>query len=62
MPEVRSALIFGGQILGGDSEPRKATIVINFVNKSEAPGDAKGPADDNLGRCSPISRTSGTGS
>ena len=35
MPEVRSALIFGGQILGGDYEPRKATIVINLVNKSE---------------------------
>ncbi len=35
MPEVRSALIFGGQILGGDDEPRKATIVINFVHKSE---------------------------
>src|SRR5208337_733198 len=35
MPEVRSALIFGGQILGGAAEPRKATIVINFVHKSE---------------------------
>ena len=35
MPEVRSALIFGGQILGGGWEPRKATIVINFVHKSE---------------------------
>jgi hydrophobe/amphiphile efflux-1 (HAE1) family protein len=35
MPEVRSALTFGGQILGGDAEPRKATIVINLVNKSE---------------------------
>jgi hydrophobe/amphiphile efflux-1 (HAE1) family protein len=35
MPEVRSALIFGGQILGASSEPRKATIVINFVHKSE---------------------------
>ncbi len=35
MPEVRSALIFGGQILGGGAEPRKATIVINFVHKSE---------------------------
>jgi multidrug efflux pump subunit AcrB len=34
MPEVRSALIFGGQILGGAAEPRKATIVINFVHKS----------------------------
>ena len=35
MQEVRSALIFGGQILGGGSEPRKATLVINFVHKSE---------------------------
>ncbi|MGA9847720.1 MAG: efflux RND transporter permease subunit, partial [Roseiarcus sp.] len=35
MPEVRSALIFGGQILGGGAEPRKATLVINFVHKSE---------------------------
>ena len=34
-PEVRSALIFGGQILGGGAEPRKATLVINFVHKSE---------------------------
>ena len=36
-PEVRSALIFGGQILGGASgaEPRKATFVINLVHKSE---------------------------
>ena len=35
MPEVRSALIFGGQLLGGGAEPRKATLVINFVHKSE---------------------------
>ena len=35
MPEVRSALIFGGQILGSGAEPRKATVVINFVHKSE---------------------------
>jgi multidrug efflux pump subunit AcrB len=36
MPEVRSALIFGGKLLGGaDDEPRKATIVINFVHKSK---------------------------
>jgi hydrophobe/amphiphile efflux-1 (HAE1) family protein len=35
MPEVRSALIYGGEILGGGSEPRKATFVINFVHKSE---------------------------
>ena len=35
MPEVRSALIFGGQILGAGAEPRKATFVINFVHKSE---------------------------
>src|SRR5271166_4002049 len=35
IPEVRSALIFGGEILGGGAEPRKATLVINFVHKSE---------------------------
>ena len=36
MPEVRSALIFGGKLLGGaDDEPRKATIIINFVHKSK---------------------------
>jgi multidrug efflux pump subunit AcrB len=35
MPELRSALVFGGEILGGEAEPRKATIVINFVPKSE---------------------------
>ncbi len=35
MPEVRSVLIYGGEILGAGAEPRKATFVINFVNKSE---------------------------
>ncbi len=35
MPEVRSAIIYGGQILGGGAEPRKATLVVNFVHKSE---------------------------
>jgi multidrug efflux pump subunit AcrB len=36
MPEVRSALIFGGKVLGGtDDEPRKATVVINLVHKSK---------------------------
>jgi multidrug efflux pump subunit AcrB len=35
IPEVRSVLIYGGQILGSGAEPRKATFVINFVNKSE---------------------------
>ena len=36
MPEVRSALIFGGKLMGGaDDEPRKATLVINFVHKSK---------------------------
>ncbi len=35
MPEVRSAIVYGGQILGGGAEPRKATVVINFVHKSE---------------------------
>ncbi len=36
MPEVRSALIFGGKLLGGtDDEPRKATVIINLVHKSK---------------------------
>jgi multidrug efflux pump subunit AcrB len=35
IPEVRSALIFGGEILGSGAEPRKATFVINFVHKSK---------------------------
>jgi hydrophobe/amphiphile efflux-1 (HAE1) family protein len=41
IPEVRSALIFGGQILGGGSEPRKATLVINFIHKSEREASQK---------------------
>ncbi len=48
MPEVRSALIFGGQILGGacgaPSRARRPSSSI-FVHKSEARGDAEGPAD-----------------
>jgi multidrug efflux pump subunit AcrB len=35
LPEVRSVLVFGGQILGGASEVRKATIVVNLVHKSK---------------------------
>ena len=35
MPEVRSALIYGGKLLGSGAEPRKATFVINFVHKSK---------------------------
>jgi multidrug efflux pump subunit AcrB len=41
MPEVRSALIFGGEILGGASEPRKATFVINFIHKSKRAASQK---------------------
>ncbi|MGA2495376.1 MAG: efflux RND transporter permease subunit [Roseiarcus sp.] len=41
MPEVRSALIYGGEILGAAAEPRKATFVINFVNKSERKASQK---------------------
>jgi len=41
MPEVRSALIYGGQILGGGAEPRKATFVVNFVNKRERAASQK---------------------
>jgi hydrophobe/amphiphile efflux-1 (HAE1) family protein len=38
MPEVRSVLAYGGQILGGlgaASEVRKATFVVNLVHKSQ---------------------------
>ncbi len=41
IPEVRSALIFGGQILGAGAEPRKATLVINFVHKSQREASQK---------------------
>ena len=41
LPEVRSVLIYGGQILGCGAEPRKATFVINFVNKSERAASQK---------------------
>jgi hydrophobe/amphiphile efflux-1 (HAE1) family protein len=41
MPEVRSVLVFGGQILGGASEPRKASFVINFVHKSKREASQK---------------------
>ncbi|MGO4871599.1 MAG: efflux RND transporter permease subunit [Roseiarcus sp.] len=41
LPEVRSVLIYGGQILGSGAEPRKATFVINFVNKSERAASQK---------------------
>ncbi len=38
MPEVRSVLVYGGQMLGGAlgaaSEVRKATLVVNLVHKS----------------------------
>src|SRR5579871_3168383 len=41
MPEVKSALIFGGQILGAGAEPRKGTVVINFVHKSKREASQK---------------------
>ncbi|HVX92088.1 MAG TPA: efflux RND transporter permease subunit [Xanthobacteraceae bacterium] len=34
-PEVKSVLVYGGQILGGAAEVRKATLVINLVHKSK---------------------------
>jgi hydrophobe/amphiphile efflux-1 (HAE1) family protein len=34
-PEVKSVLIYGGQILGGGAEVRKATLVLNLVHKSQ---------------------------
>ena len=33
-PEVKSVLIYGGQILGGAAEIRKATLVVNLIHKS----------------------------
>ncbi len=35
VPEVRSVLIYGGQILGGAAEIRKATLVVNLSHKSQ---------------------------
>jgi hydrophobe/amphiphile efflux-1 (HAE1) family protein len=35
MPEIKSVLAIGGQILGGAAEVRKATLVINLVHKSQ---------------------------
>jgi hydrophobe/amphiphile efflux-1 (HAE1) family protein len=35
MPEVKSVLVYGGQILGGGAEVRKATFVINLVRKNQ---------------------------
>jgi hydrophobe/amphiphile efflux-1 (HAE1) family protein len=35
LPEIRSVMVLGGQILGGASEVRKATLVVNLVHKSE---------------------------
>ncbi|SDR50801.1 hydrophobe/amphiphile efflux-1 (HAE1) family protein [Rhizobiales bacterium GAS113] len=35
MPEVKSVLVYGGLVLGGASEVRKATLVINFIHKSK---------------------------
>ena len=34
IPEIRSVLVYGGQILGGSAEVRKATLVVNLVHKS----------------------------
>ena len=42
MPEVRSVLVFGGQILGGAAEVRKATLVVNLVHKSQREPSAEG--------------------
>ncbi len=35
IPEIKSVLIYGGQILGGAAEIRDATLVINLAHKSE---------------------------
>lgn len=35
MPEVKSVFVSGGGILGGGSEVRKATLIVNYVPKGE---------------------------
>jgi multidrug efflux pump subunit AcrB len=35
MPEIRSIMVCGGEILGSGAEVRKATLVINLVHKSQ---------------------------
>jgi multidrug efflux pump subunit AcrB len=35
MPEIKSIMVYGGEILGGGAEVRKATLVINLVHKSQ---------------------------
>jgi hydrophobe/amphiphile efflux-1 (HAE1) family protein len=42
IPEVKSVLVYGGQILGAGAEVRKATLVINFVHKSQRSISQKG--------------------
>jgi multidrug efflux pump subunit AcrB len=37
MPEIRSIMVYGGEVLGGGAEVRKATLVINLVHKSQRP-------------------------
>ena len=34
IPEIKSVLVYGGQVLGDSAEVRKATLVINLVHKS----------------------------
>ena len=41
MPEVRSALVYGGTLLGSGGEPRKATLVVNLVHKSKREASQK---------------------
>jgi multidrug efflux pump subunit AcrB len=35
MPEIRSIMVYGGEILGGAAEVRKATLVINLVHRNQ---------------------------
>jgi len=35
IPEIKSVLVYGGQVLGDSAEVRKATLVINLVHKSQ---------------------------
>ena len=35
IPQIRSVLVYGGQVLGDSAEVRKATLVINLVHKGQ---------------------------
>ena len=35
IPQIKSVLVYGGQVLGDSAEVRKATLVVNLVHKSQ---------------------------